>query len=277
MARNPLECVSRYDKMEPGKRGPGWDIGERPLVPIPYIKLPAYKYVQAHQRDNHFQNVENFSSRPIPHGLQEIRERHAHQRRDGQGWKSKLHKVLDYRTVDELGLKPEQLVLSRKPITVPERLVVVEDLLRRKGGPEGNLQHHDLTPGRTESGFVLEGEYHYFRINVPRMMALEVRLVTISGDPDMYVCNRFPNPHQTQHTWKSAGVGDVTPRRHSNQRAARRQCAPGGCRAAAARSSVDARPVARRRTWWRSSPTTRSSTRATSTSASTARRRVLTI
>eukprot|EP00966_Prymnesium_polylepis_P240636 5565064-Prymnesium_polylepis.1 len=192
--------------MEPGmtKRGPGWDIGGRPLVPMPYIKLPEYKYVQTDQRDKAFDQRENFASMQIARGLRHCRERHARQRRDGAGWKSKLHKELDYRTVDELGLRPEHLILDRKPKLIPEKLIVVEDLLRRRGGQEGNLQHQDLTPGHTESGHVLEGEFRYYRINVPRMTALEIRLVTARGDPDMYVCNRFPNPHQTQREPRAA-------------------------------------------------------------------------
>jgi len=203
------EYASRYDKPHLMRRTAGWDIGERPLVPIPHIKLPTYTFVHAHQRDNHFDSRrDNFSSRPIAAGGESFRERQAAHQREGQGWRSKLHKAIDYRTVDELGLKPEELALDRKPKRAPEKLVVVEDQLRRQEGPEDVIVHIDLVPGNTEHGHVREREFRYYRIYVPRRTSLALHLVTISGDPDMYVCNRFPNPHQTQHSWKSAGIGD---------------------------------------------------------------------
>ena len=57
----------------------------------------------------------------------DTRERHDRQRRPGNGWASKLHSgTLDYRTVDELGLKPEALDLHSKPATQPPRLTIVD-------------------------------------------------------------------------------------------------------------------------------------------------------
>ena len=68
----------------------------------PRSRAPSLEHIEAHKRRNH-------------------------QRRDGQGWSSKLHpKVLDYRTVDELGLAPGDLVLGRKPAQVSAKLQIVE-------------------------------------------------------------------------------------------------------------------------------------------------------
>ena len=73
-----------------------------------------------------------------------------------------LHKVLDYRTVDELGLRPEQLDLTRKPAIAPLKLTVVEDKSRGRGGDDSdqrtinvelgvNMRVHEATPPRTNS------------------------------------------------------------------------------------------------------------------------------
>lgn len=112
------------------------------------------------------------------------------------------------RTVDSLGLRPEELELERKPTTPVERLVVVDDHNRRNEGKDNKVVHVELVPESSESGYVLEGCYRYYRIFVPKRTSLSVQLLTHSGDPDMYVCNRFQFPTHEQHTWKSAGVGD---------------------------------------------------------------------
>ena len=120
----------------------GWDVGERPAVPMPYITLPPYQPVHSHQRheDGGFSStrVGKNSERgrewqphqPVPPPREaylkcDTRERRDRQRRPGTGWASKLHSgTLDYRTVDELGLKPEALDLHsvRATSTAPPRV-----------------------------------------------------------------------------------------------------------------------------------------------------------
>ena len=161
---------------------PAWDIGERPTIPMPYIQLPAYEartacrarmcmhalihscaahhcscscaqFVHARQRDREG----GYSSKAsVTASREPTRQRHEQQRREGQGWRSKLHKALDYRTVDELGLTPDQLNLDRKPTTEPDRLVVVEGKrLREKAESEAGTR--ELQPGAKVFGEVKEG------------------------------------------------------------------------------------------------------------------------
>ena len=183
-----------------------WDVGERPKVPMAYIKLPKYAHVQAKVR-----NSSTLVSQKPSH-LEEARERHAVQRRPGQGWRSKLHRALDYRTVDELGLTPDQLVLDPKPPEEPAKLTIVQATRRRKGGADSSSQYSfELEPGKRVADEVLEQSYVYYKIMVrQRNVSLKIELTAIVGDPDMYVCNRYANPQQTQHSWRSAGVGDDT-------------------------------------------------------------------
>ena len=38
-------------------------------------------------------------------------------------------------------------------------------------------------------------------------MTLKVTVVTITGDPDVFICNRNTNPTHRDHTWKWATSG----------------------------------------------------------------------
>ena len=40
-----------------------------------------------------------------------------------------------------------------------------------------------------------------------RNVTLKVTVVTITGDPDVFICNRNTNPTHRDHTWKSATSG----------------------------------------------------------------------
>ena len=114
----------------------GWDIGSRPNIPMPYIKLPNYKFVHAHARHEDG----TYSSRPN-HLRNMARERREEHRRPSQGWPSKFHpRVLDYRTVDELGLpidELEDLERRRKPKETPPKLVFIDGSKLHKDGELG--------------------------------------------------------------------------------------------------------------------------------------------
>ena len=69
-------------RASPRSRGTnGWDIGERPRVPMPYIVLPQYQFVKAHLRHEDGR----YSSRPEVRDPT-TRKRRDWQRREGQGW-----------------------------------------------------------------------------------------------------------------------------------------------------------------------------------------------
>ena len=168
------------------KPAAGWDVGERPRVPMPYIVLPQYQYVKAHSRHEDGR----YSSRPEPRDPT-TRKRREWQRREGQGWASKLHHLtLDYRTVDELGLKPEELVLPRRPATVQDRLRVVDNAKDFEGNNKMGAPAHLLESGKKMSGAVKQFQYEYYKIVVPhRNVTLRVTVETVSGDPDVFMCS----------------------------------------------------------------------------------------
>ena len=104
----------------------GWDVGDRPTVPMPYFRLPEHKFVEAHlrrappgapelRRPPECRDLE-FSSREPHEAHVEMHARREYQRRPGEGWLSKLHpKTLDYRTAAHgrkcsLGSAPARLV-----------------------------------------------------------------------------------------------------------------------------------------------------------------------
>ena len=136
----------------------GWDVGERPRVPMPYIVLPQYQFVKAHSRTEDGR----YSSRPEPRDPT-TRKRREWQRRDGQGWASKNHPTtLDYRTVDELGLKPEELVVPRRPATVHDKLRVVDNAKTLEGNAGSGQPAHLLESGKRLSGTVRQFQYECF-------------------------------------------------------------------------------------------------------------------
>ena len=185
----------------------GWDVGERPAVPMPYITLPPYQPVHSHQRheDGGFSStrVGKNSERgrewqphqPVPPPREaylkcDTRERRDRQRRPGTGWASKLHSgTLDYRTVDELGLKPEALDLHSKPATQPPRLTIVDVAANLREEAEGGTKPaFQLEDGRAVRGGVKQFCMAYFKVLVPhKNMTLRVSVNALTGDPDIFV------------------------------------------------------------------------------------------
>ena len=154
----------------------GWDVGERPTVPMPYFRLPEHKFVEAHlrrappgalelRRPPECRDLE-FSSK-TPHGAQvEMHARRDHQRRPGEGWLSKLHpKTLDYRTVDELGMHPDDLALDRKPAEEFPTLRIVETVFHGDDLAQGRAKPaRPLESGKKAYGSVEQFSYQYFKV-----------------------------------------------------------------------------------------------------------------
>lgn len=212
-----------------------WEIGDLPLGPCAYIRLPPHQFVQATRRcgvgtqSNAADYVYNYSSVPLHTDIVPQRQRYVRQHRAGVGLRSHFHpKTLDYRTVDELGLPLEQLEEHRLPKTTDakqhaEQLVdamVVEgaELLRESEGRAHNPSVA-LTPGVPVSGEIkpvarkIETQFAFYRITVPERdipVGLRVSVKAVHGDPDVYVCNRnsFPMQSPHEHTWKSQQAGD---------------------------------------------------------------------
>jgi hypothetical protein len=95
MATNDLsEALKR-------RPAPGWDIGERPTTAQAYITLPPYvcgeeDVVRRRSADGHYMTEAGV----VRSRHSTIQSRRGHQRRDGNGFRSTLHKsALDYRTV----------------------------------------------------------------------------------------------------------------------------------------------------------------------------------
>ena len=151
-----------------------WDVGERPTVPIPYFKLPAHHFVHAHLRQGPELRAAGhdleYASRELHAAQIEMHERRKHQRRPGEGWASKFHpKALDYRTVDELKIHPDELVLDRKPARESAALQIVEtefhgdDLAQGRAKPARQLES-----GKKAYGFVDQFRYEYFKVGLLR-------------------------------------------------------------------------------------------------------------
>ena len=194
-----------------------WDVGERPAVPMPYITLPPYQpstapaartAALAARASARTPNVRAVAAAPAAAAAAEAylkcdtRERHDRQRRPGNGWASKLHSgTLDYRTVDELGLKPEALDLHSKPATQPPRLTIVDVAANLREEAEGGTKPaFQLEDGRAVRGGVKQFCMAYFKVLVPhKNMTLRVSVNALTGDPDIFVCNRNTHPTQSQH------------------------------------------------------------------------------
>ena len=218
--------MSRYELKLP----PNWEIGDLLLGPNAYVKLPITKnQPKVTLREGWRKEPECFRSREFTGVDPERHERHARQHRQGEGWRSTFHpKVLDYRTVDELGLHYETLEEERVPRTqaakqlaeqVVDNLVVEGDELLRES--EGNpfnpsvlLQHDTPVFGEIKPvNRKPESNYLFYRVDVPKRsipVGLQISVTALHGDPDVYVCNRnrFPMQQAHEHTWKSQHAGD---------------------------------------------------------------------
>ena len=134
--------------------------------------------------------ADDYSSRAMPchpAGGPVRRLRHERHRGPDKGWRSKFHpKILDYRTVDELGLKVHELDAEAQPRTKAAKQaaeVAVEEMF-----VEGGLLHADgedpaassitLTPDKPHYGEVkpnwrkADTSYSFFRITVCRIPPL---------------------------------------------------------------------------------------------------------
>ena len=207
-----------------------WEIGDLPEGPCSYIRLPTYKpaNVEVTRRDpvthadgetvtvtataRHGDGTYSSKAMPChPAGGAECRERRDRQHEPGKGWRSKFHpKTLDYRTVDELGMHPDDLALDRKPAEEFPTLRIVETVFHGDEQAQGRAKPaRPLESGKKAYGSVEQFSYVYFKVTAPfKNMTVTVHVTAVSGDPDIFVCNRNANPTSSHHTWRSAGTGD---------------------------------------------------------------------
>ena len=221
-----------------------WEIGDLPPGPCSYIKFPTYKphsvtvtrgrgppvTVTSTARHEPREPTEwTYMSREMWRDPDK-RARHEEHHKEGKGWRSRWHpKVLDYRTVDELGLPIKTLDDERLPRTqaakqyaeqvVDNLLVEGEELLVEQGilvTPSILLQPNKPVYGEIKPApKKKETQFVFYKINVPDRdipVGLRVTVTSLTGDPDVYICNRntFPMQHPHEHTWKSQHAGDDT-------------------------------------------------------------------
>ena len=74
--------------------------------------------------------------------------------------------------------------------------------------PVGEARIHALNPGRRTSARVHQHSYAFYCIDVQPGLVLRVKVTTVRGDPDLYMCNRHTHPTHEEHTWRATGVGD---------------------------------------------------------------------
>ena len=145
-----------------------------------YFRMPEHKFVEAHLRKapepREASKDLEYASRE-PHVAQiEMLGRHVYQRRPGEGWASKLHpKALDYRTVDELGLHPDELTLDRKPAAEFATLRIVETKFDDDVTSQGRAKPaRQLESGKKAYGSVEQFAYQYFKVNRAAAAAVAV-------------------------------------------------------------------------------------------------------
>ena len=219
--------------------GSSWEIGDLPPGPNAYIKLPLYEAVKVTARhgDGTYRSAKQptatYSSQYVQptrceFGAEARRARHERQHRPGNAWRSLIYpRLADHRTVDELGLPIQQLDNERSPRTLNTKamaeaavdaMFVEGAALHREGKDlladtillsEGKKAVGDLKPVAKKA----HTQYAFYKITVPDRdvpVGLHVSVSTVFGDPDIFVCNRMPNPMQQphEHTWSSMGAGD---------------------------------------------------------------------
>ena len=74
--------------------------------------------------------------------------------------------------------------------------------------PVGEARIHALNPGRRTAARVHQHSYAFYCIDVQPGLVLRVKVTTVRGDPDLYMCNRHTHPTHEEHTWRATGVGD---------------------------------------------------------------------
>ena len=112
--------------------------------------------------------------------------------------------------MDDLQLDPDSLEVGRKPSEAPPCASFVEPSGEPppKSKVEGKTPALPLMSGKVCRGHVAQFAYQYYKVVVPtKSMTLNVTVEALSGDPDIFVCNRNTNPNQKHHTWSSAGMG----------------------------------------------------------------------
>ena len=189
-----------------------------------WIRLEPKKHETAYARHTDG----SYSSRPTWRDLSHARARHERQHQPPKGFRSKWHpKTADVSTVDELEMKVETLNRLQVPprraaklhaeAVVDAMFIEGAELQRRADGDFEPAQ--PIKPGKTIVGEIkpidrkLNSQYNFYRVEVPDLdipVGLRVRVSTLSGDPDVYVCNRNVHPMMQphEHTWKSQNAGD---------------------------------------------------------------------
>ena len=181
----------------------GWDVGERPAARMAYIEYPAdARVAPVEAATRHALAYTSAEHRTEPKYAE--RARRLRQTRV-LGWGSSP--TAAYAPLgppeDESRLGPNRFVLKAR-----EAITVVEPALAAVSLFADELKPTELTPGVAVRAHVRRHQYWHAIVQVFDGLVLRVHLEALTGDPDLYVCNRDARPTHESHTWRATGVGD---------------------------------------------------------------------
>ena len=181
----------------------GWDVGERPAARMAYIEYPAdARVAPVEAATRHALAYNSAEHRTEPKYAE--RARRLRQTRV-LGWGSSP--TAAYAPLgppeDESRLGPNRFVLKAR-----EAITVVEPALAAVSLFADELKPTELTPGVAVRAHVRRHQYWHAIVQVFDGLVLRVHLEALTGDPDLYVCNRDARPTHESHTWRATGVGD---------------------------------------------------------------------
>lgn len=186
-----------------GKEIVGWDIGERPTVPMAHFRYPIIQPDTLMRRSGLHCVTEREQQ-------QKQRERERRLRAVAEtGWASPRSGV--YHALGELQDLPvdgSQLRRAPPPWMQVAKPVAVQPA--RAFVDTSNVPSEEaraILLERPAKGFVAKFKSRYFSVTLEYALPLRLTLRCISGDPDMYVSNETTHPTVDDHVWGSSESG----------------------------------------------------------------------
>lgn len=175
----------------------GWDIGERPTVPMAHFAYPVLQPdTLTRQLGLHFVTEREQQS--------EMRERERRMRAVAEtGWASP--RTGAYQALGELQDLPATVSEMRRELPPSAKPVAVQP-----GQAAINTPSDEARPillGRPVKGFVTKFKSRYYSVTLEKPLPLRLKLRCLSGDPDMYVSNDTTMPTADDHLWVSSVPG----------------------------------------------------------------------
>lgn len=192
------------------KDSAGWDVGERPTVPMPFIEYPVHRPDSKPVESRTDELLSYNTPKDFQCSSPEVHARIVE--RTSTGWASdKRHRYKPLGNPEQLPRSGAEIRFRKAEATKKLRVVQPEKHQKKKAEEEEpGANATRLQTDEPMRGEVRQFNYVYYQYELEEPMDLVVQLTAVEGDPDVFISNDVMQPkmESQEHTWRGSDAGD---------------------------------------------------------------------